>query len=54
MLNFLYKHDSLPELKTMEEVVWKVARATGAAPTYFSQFDYFLDGNFLDVLLNLI
>ena len=44
LLEMPYKHDSLPELKTTEEYVWKVARASGAAPTYFSQCDCFLDG----------
>jgi calcium-independent phospholipase A2 len=39
------------EEKTSEELIWRVARATGAAPTYFSQFDFYLDG--IKVSLNL-
>lgn len=31
-----------PSLK--EQLVWKVARATSAAPTYFHSFESFLDG----------
>lgn len=44
VLDHAYKYDPLPELRTMDEPLWKVARASGAAPTYFSQFDHFLDG----------
>ncbi|KAH9414548.1 85/88 kDa calcium-independent phospholipase A2, partial [Dermatophagoides pteronyssinus] len=29
------------------ELLWKVARATGAAPTYFSQFESYLDGGLI-------
>ncbi|UXI14532.1 Guanine nucleotide-binding protein Go subunit alpha [Sarcoptes scabiei] len=30
-----------------EEYLWKVARATGAAPTYFTQFESFIDGGLI-------
>lgn len=50
LLDMPYKHDSLPELKTTQEYVWKVARASGAAPTYFSQCDCFLDGKSYSVV----
>lgn len=32
------------ELKSHEELAWRVARATSAAPTFFTQFDCYLDG----------
>lgn len=44
LLSHPYKHDPLPDLDAQNELVWKVARASGAAPTYFSQFESFVDG----------
>lgn len=47
--NYAYPRNVLSESQmddnaTRDELVWKVARASGAAPTYFSQFESFLDG----------
>lgn len=41
------KPDPIPEPKSQQEFIWKVARASGAAPTYFSQFESFLDGGLI-------
>lgn len=30
-----------------KQLIWKAARATGAAPSYFRAFDYFLDGGLI-------
>lgn len=30
-----------------KQLLWKAARATGAAPSYFRAFDYFLDGGLI-------
>lgn len=39
------EHRNDVEFRNVDEYLWKVARATGAAPTYFSQFESYLDGN---------
>ncbi|KAJ6216443.1 hypothetical protein RDWZM_007600 [Blomia tropicalis] len=44
LLNHPHKNDCKPDVKSNEEYVWKVARSSGAAPTYFSSFECFLDG----------
>ncbi|XP_012271630.1 85/88 kDa calcium-independent phospholipase A2 [Orussus abietinus] len=36
-----------PTLGPSEQLVWKVARATGAAPSYFKSFGRFLDGGLI-------
>ena len=36
--------EDLPAITETNELMWKAARATGAAPSYFPAMDRFLDG----------
>lgn len=42
------KYEPLSERgASQDELVWRVARATGAAPSFFSKFEHYLDGGLI-------
>lgn len=46
ILGFVTRAEPIPDMpKPEDQLVWKTARSSGAAPTYFRPMDSFLDGN---------
>ena len=43
----MYMYNVYAQLCPIPELVWKVARYTSAAPTYFTECDNFVDGGFM-------
>lgn len=44
---YLLENRRIPPPPPDKQLIWKAARATGAAPSYFRAFDYFLDGGLI-------